>query len=46
MEMASDAHYRSQAISYRNSPQYQRMIGLYPVLRSSIGECKDEKLFS
>ncbi len=41
-EMANETFYRNQAIFYRNSEEYSQMIKLYPVLKSSIGECKNE----
>ncbi len=43
LEMANEAFYRSQADSYRNSEAYSRMINQYPVLKTTIGECKDER---
>ena len=43
LEMANEAFYRNQADSYRNSDEYNRMINLYPVLKNSIGECKNER---
>ena len=42
LEMANEAFYRDQADCYRNSAEYIRMIKLYPVLRATIGECKNE----
>ena len=46
LEMANEAFYRNQADCYRNSEEYSRMISLYPVLKNSIGECKDERFIA
>ena len=43
LEMANEAFYRSQADSYRNSDEYNRMVNLYPVLKTTIGECENER---
>jgi len=43
LEMANEAYYRDQANSYRNSDEYNRMVNLYPVLKTTIGECKNER---
>ena len=42
LEMANEAFYRDQADFYRNSPEYNRMINEYPVLRDTIGDCQNE----
>ena len=44
LEMKTEDHYREKANSYRTSPQYGKMISLYPVLESTIKECKGENL--
>ncbi len=43
LEMANEAFYRNQADSYRNSEEYNRMVNQYPVLKTTIGECKNER---
>ena len=43
LEMANEAFYRNQADSYRNSKEYIRMVNQYPVLKTTIGECKNER---
>ncbi len=42
LEMANETFYRNQANSYRKSEEYSQMVRLYPVLKHSIGECKNE----
>ncbi len=44
LEMETEDHYRKKANFYRTSPEYGKMISLYPVLESSIRECKGEIL--
>ena len=44
LEMGTEDHYRKRATSYRTSPQYGKMISLYPILETSINDCKDESL--
>ncbi len=44
LEMETEDHYRKKASFYRTSPEYGKMISLYPVLESSIKECKGENL--
>ncbi len=44
LAMETEDHYRKKANSYRTSPEYGKMISLYPILESSIRECKDENL--
>ena len=43
LEMANEAFYKNQADSYRNSEEYSRMVSQYPVLKTTIGECKNER---
>ena len=44
LEMKSKLHYKRAAENYRKSSQYINMINLYPILQSSLIECKDENL--
>ena len=44
LEMETEDHYRKKANSYRTSPEYGKMISLYPILKTSIKDCKDENL--
>ena len=44
LEMKSEGHYKQAAESYRKSKQYINMIGLYPILQSTLLECKEENL--
>ena len=44
LEMESEDHYRKKANSYRTSPEYGKMISLYPILETSIKDCQDEIL--
>ena len=44
LEMETEDHYREKANSYRTSPQYGKMISLYPVLEWTIKDCKGENL--
>tara|TARA_B100000700_G_C14282141_1_gene506485 strand:- start:284 stop:460 length:177 start_codon:yes stop_codon:yes gene_type:complete len=44
LEMATDDHYKQIAKGYRGSKEYGKMVNLYPILESSINECKNEKL--
>ena len=44
LEMATEDDYRRRAENYRSSAEYNKMIGLYPILQSSIIDCQDEKL--
>ena len=46
LQMANEAFYRSQADSYRNSAEYSRMINQYPLLKDTIGECKNENFIA
>tara|TARA_B100000700_G_C15020815_1_gene845638 strand:- start:2177 stop:2311 length:135 start_codon:yes stop_codon:yes gene_type:complete len=42
--METEDHYRRKAIFYRESPEYGKMISLYPILETSIKTCKGENL--
>ncbi len=44
LEMETEDHYRKRANSYRTSPEYGKMVSLYPILETSIQECKGENL--
>ena len=44
LDMKSEGHYKQAAESYRKSKQYLNMIGLYPILQSTLLECKEENL--
>ena len=44
LEMETEDHYRKKANIYRTSPQYGKMISLYPILKTSIKDCKNENL--
>ena len=44
LEMKSEGHYKKAAKSYRKSDQYINMINLYPILQTTLIECKDENL--
>ena len=44
LEMETEDHYRKKATSYRTSLEYGKMISLYPILKTSIKDCKDENL--
>ena len=44
LEMETEDHYRKKANFYRTSPEYGKMISLYPILETSIKDCKDESL--
>ncbi len=46
LEMETVEHYRKVAQKYRISDEYSKMIGLYPVLETSINDCVDEKLIT
>ena len=43
-KMETEDHYRKKATSYRTSPEYGKMISLYPILKTSIKACKGENL--
>ena len=44
LNMKSEGHYKQAAESYRKSKQYINMIGLYPILESTLLECREENL--
>ena len=44
LEMETEDHYREKANVYRTSPEYGKMISLYPILETSIKDCKGEIL--
>ena len=44
LEMKSQGHYKKAARSYRKSDQYIKMINLYPILQSTLLDCKNENL--
>ncbi len=44
LEMGTEDHYRKKASFYRTSAEYGKMISLYPILETSIEDCKGEKL--
>ena len=44
LEMKSEGHYKKAAKSYRKSPQYTKMVNLYPILQSPLIDGKDELL--
>ena len=44
LEMKSEGHYKKAAKSYRKSEQYINMINLYPILQTTLIDCKDENL--
>ncbi len=46
LEMKSETHYKKAAESYRKSKQYINMINSYPILQSSLVDCKDENLIA
>ena len=44
LEMETEDQYRKKATVYGTSPEYGKMISLYPVLETSIKDCKGENL--
>ncbi len=44
LEMETEDHYRKKARVYRTSAEYGKMISLYPILKTSINDCKGENL--
>ena len=44
LEMETEDHYRKKASFYRTSAEYGKMISLYPILETSIENCKGENL--
>ena len=46
LDMKSEGHYKKAAKSYRKSEQYINMINLYPILQTTLIDCKDENLIN
>jgi len=46
LKMATEDQYRKKAAFYRNSKEYNKMVNLYPVLQTSIEDCKNEELLA
>ena len=44
LEMETEDQYRKKANVYRTSAEYGKMISLYPILETSIKDCKGENL--
>ena len=44
LAMETEDHYRKKAKFYRTSPEYGKMISLYPILETSIKDCRGENL--
>ena len=44
LKMETEDQYRKKANVYRTSSEYGKMISLYPILETSIKDCKDENL--
>ena len=44
LDMKSEGHYKQAAANYKKSQQYHSMIGLYPILQSTLLDCKGENL--
>ena len=44
LEMKSEGHYKKAAKTYRKSEQYINMLNLYPILQTTLIECKDDNL--
>ena len=44
LEMKSEGHYKKAAKNYRKSEQYINMINLYPILQTTLIQCKNENL--
>ena len=44
LKMKTADHYRKKANFYRTSPEYGKMISLYPILETSIKDCRGENL--
>ena len=42
--METEDQYRKKATFYRTSAEYGKMISLYPILETSIKDCKGENL--
>ena len=46
LKMATEDYYKKQAEFYRSSAAYGKMTRLYPVLQSSINDCRGESLIN
>ena len=44
LEMKSVGHYKKAAKSYRKSKQYINMVNIYPILQTTLIDCKYENL--
>ena len=44
LEMETEDHYRKKANCYKTSPEYGKMVSLYPILQTTIKACKGENL--
>tara|TARA_Y100001968_G_scaffold217254_1_gene199970 strand:+ start:40 stop:204 length:165 start_codon:yes stop_codon:yes gene_type:complete len=44
LQMETEDHYKKKATCYKSSPEYGKMISLYPILETSIKDCKGESL--
>tara|TARA_Y100001970_G_C14064354_1_gene765875 strand:- start:620 stop:796 length:177 start_codon:yes stop_codon:yes gene_type:complete len=44
LEMKSEGEYKQAADFYRKSDQYINMINIYPILQSTLIDCKDDNL--
>ena len=44
LKMGTEDDYRKKANFYRTSPEYGKMISLYPILETSIKDCQGENL--
>ena len=44
LDMKSEVHYKKAAKSYRESEQYIKMINIYPTLKNTLIDCRDENL--
>ena len=46
LKMATEDHYKERAAFYRSSAEYNKMIENYPILHTSIENCRNEKLIA
>ena len=44
LKMQTEDHYRKKANFYKTSPEYGEMVSRYPILKTSIKDCKGENL--
>ena len=44
LEMETEEHYRKKEATYRSSTEYDQMVLLYPILKTSIKNCQGESL--